>query len=219
MAIPMWVVLYDRNESGDTKQYPKFHKDVSDEQLLEKLVAAVNDPKIGNSIHREEVVWWTMLRELVEVPSEFAHLPLANNGPDLAMDQSVRGGRVFNTIGHWFFFHCPVGSTEYKHVPIPEGCTITPGGGIKCSYETYEFEVSPEWQTDTRPPAWPWVLLNPRAWVALRELEKVMTRGDTKPLTILLRSGFPARGNAMQLKGELELVQRMLTEALTGDRF
>ena len=74
----------------------------------------------------------------------------------------------------WYFFYSPSEGDKFRYVPIPEGCVINESGRITCLLDEYAIAVDPKWSDNNRPEDWPWVLLNPRAWIALRQFEKGM---------------------------------------------
>ncbi|OGN33679.1 MAG: hypothetical protein A3I39_00015 [Candidatus Yanofskybacteria bacterium RIFCSPLOWO2_02_FULL_47_9b] len=217
----MWLIqLRNPSFAGDgTDEFPKFREfgsHIPGDQLVEELTLLVN-----NQDHKDPAIWHQALRGLLEVPIECSDWSISNGRPlEIEVDESLLRWRIVHIESEemWYFFYSPSEGDKFRYVPIPEGCVINESGRITCLLDEYAIAVDPKWSDNNRPEDWPWVLLNPRAWIALRQFEKVMARSDTNPLTILLRSGYPTKGNALQLKGKIEDVLGMFTRALSGDR-
>lgn len=118
----------------------------------------------------------------------------------------------------WMFFHQPEKDFPYEWVPIPPECEIESDGAIVISTDKGDkvrIASGLKLAYYDNDNGWPRVLLNPKAWLALGELRKIVEQGQTKNLTMLSQSNHqPCRGVAIQLKGEILEAIRILTLAL-----
>ena len=121
---------------------------------------------------------------------------------------------------YWLFYHLTHG--QFQYVPMPQGCKIGPDGAITCEFEEYTASFKTSVEIDRELPnddGWPWVLLNPRVWVALDQLEKIVDSGETNLNALVTTSAQPYRKVARDLKVEIQQAIRMLTESLTNQTF
>ena len=207
-------------DTGHQGPYPTFKLEVDLITVAQRLEPFLTE-KQSQGYTVGEDVWNRFLIDLIPGAKEIARQydfrvarsspepPLFWEAPDSWITMSFEG------TAHWVFFH-QYAHSDYVRVPVPDMCKVEPTGDIVVElpgHATVMVRRPLDGKPDPRS-SWPWVLLQPQAWVAVWDLTMLLVPDQTEPLTILVRSGFPAKGLALQLKEKLTESLKLLRAGL-----